>query len=368
MSKFCQDLPSFSEMGSKKKAPITIFLRPNTNEKEFYRFRLLNFRSEVNDRGGPFIKRWVHTHWGKTDQGKNVVDDTVVCTTTEYVPFNGPNSTKARRSACPMCRHDDENFTIWKMSGWKDKIAMKKHFQMQRQFQGIVPVYVVSDPHNPKNNDRLKCFIISDPKEFDEFIEVIRAKMLKMKRDGDKYNLFNAKNAVDFYLHMDMVPELRNKGKANETTVDVRKITKMTFGKKAYDIPAINDDLLSNFDFDEQYYVSNTADEIDAFYKKHYSISANAPEDDLDSLVDETPKTSGSNMALEELSTQTPDPVSDDVDIDVDNILGDEPQKSVKLEGGNDVGDQTEIPDESQEEDSISGAEVDSLLDELDRV
>ena len=370
MSIFCQDLPTFSRTGGTTKQPITIFLKPSEN-KEYYQFRLLNFRNENNKRDYAFIKRWVHTHWGKTEQGRNIVDDTVVCLMTGYVPFDGPNSAKARREACPMCRHDDENFTVWKNSGWKDKIAMKKHFAMQRQFQGVIPVYVVKDPFNDKNNGKLKCFIISDPKEYEAFDELVHAKLAEIRREGNKYQIFNGENAVDFYLRMEKVPEVRHPGEPNESVVEVRKITKMAFGKEknAYDIPEINEDLIRAFEFDQQYYVENTPEEIEAFYKRHYSVvTQNVPEEDVDSLFDEKPAPKPSaKSAMKELSKPS-DPTAVDVDIDAEDLLdGPEPEKKVSLQpGSSGIGSADDIPEDDPEEKDLSGEDVQSLLDDLD--
>lgn len=373
MSIFCQDLPTYSKTGGTTKQPITIFLKPCA-EKEYYQFRLLNFRNPNNSRDNAFIRRWVHTHWGKTDQGKNIVDDTVVCLTTTYVPFDGPNTLKARRDACPMCRHDDESFGVWKNSGWKDKIAMKRHFSMQRQFQGIIPVYVVKDPFNDKNNGKLKCFIISDPKEYEAFDKLVHEKLavinhLKRSNPANAFELFNGNNAVDFYLRMEKVPEIRNAGKPNETTVEVRKITKMVFGKQPYDIPEITEELVQAFEFDDQYYTESTPEEIDAFYKKYYSVvTQNVPNEDIDSLFDEddkVPAATKSKDALAEISKPRADVTETPVDVDVENLLDDEPEKPKSVLVG-DVGQDVDIPEDSDEEKTVSKDEVESLLSELD--
>ena len=378
MSIFCQDLPTFSKTGGTTKQPITIFLKPCA-DKEYYQFRLLNFRNPNNSRDNAFIRRWVHTHWGKNDQGKNIVDDTVVCLTTTYVPFEESNTLKARREACPMCRHDDESFGVWKNSGWKDKIAMKRHFSMQRQFQGIIPVYVVKDPFNDKNNGKLKCFIISNPKEYEAFDKLVHEKLaminhLKRTSPATAFELFNGTNAVDFYLKMEKVPEVRNEGKPNETTVEVRKITKMVFGKQPYDIPEITEELVQAFEFDDQYYTESTPEEIEAFYKKHYSVvTQNVPNEDIDSLFDEdaprTPAKAIQSAALKEISKPAEDPLATPPDVDMEDLLGEvEPDKpKAVLVGDGNPGADEELPESSpEEEETISGDDVESLLSDLD--
>jgi len=361
MSLLCDDLPAYSKSSGRTKPMITMFLKPN-EERKFYRFRLINFRPENGKRDDAFIQRWVHTHWGKTDKGINIVDDTVTCLVTRYVEFYGN-----RKDSCPMCRHAEENFAIWKNSGWRDKIAMKKNFVMKRQFQGIVPVYVVEDPNNEKNVGKLKCFIFDKQEDFEKFEKLVHSYHDARKKLG--YGVFNGQNAVDFYLRMEKVPEVRHPGEPNETTVEVRKITKMAFGKTPYDIPDIKDELFADFNFDEQYYVENTPEEIEAFYRKHYSVAMdNIPKENIDVLDEDPvpvqntnkPEPSGKEILKNEIAS---DPVASDVDVDSDDLLDKiETEKTVKLEDS-----LCDLEGDDHEEDSGSNRDdIDSLMKDLD--
>ena len=155
MCTFCSDLKLTQRNSGAKKAPITLFLKPNdpNNPGEAYRFRILNFRSpEKSTRSTSFITRYVHNHWGVNEQGVRVVDDTVVCPMTPYVesredPSLGFVETyrelklKGKKptidNVCPVCRHAAEAWNVAKASGYKDKVAMNRINELKRQFQGV---------------------------------------------------------------------------------------------------------------------------------------------------------------------------------------------------------------------------------------
>ena len=193
MCTFCSDLPSNEYGGSGKKAFITLFLKPNNKEnpKEAYRFRLLNFRSPTkNNRSYPFISRFVHNHWSVNENGIRVVDDYVVCPSTPYIDAKNDadlgfvNTFKELKlrdkkptwdNVCPVCRHVAEAWNAWKSSGKTDKMALDRISAMKKQFQGVVPVYVINDPVNAKNNGRFKCIIFNNHKRMSHFIIAIAA-------------------------------------------------------------------------------------------------------------------------------------------------------------------------------------------------
>lgn len=312
MSTFSTDLPSSERGGSKFKAPITLFLKPNSpdNENEKYRFRILNFLApEKSDRAHPFISRYVHNHWGTNDNGVKVVDDYVVCPSSPMINPKDDTAlgfTEAFRELklkekkfswdciCPCCRHVGEAWSAWKGSGKTDKLSIERAVNLKRTFQGIVPVYVVNDPVNPKNNNRFKCIIFTNPKEYKAFIDVVNRERAKIRMSGNTYSWCNGDNAVDFYLRMEKVPVVWNEGKPNESKGYERKITLMKFGTKAYtlldndDNEIVTKEAIDGFEFDEQYYVKNTKTEIEEFYKKHYgAINKNIPSEDDDVLADD---------------------------------------------------------------------------------
>ena len=307
MCTFCSDLPSNEYGGSGKKAFITLFLKPNNKEnpKEAYRFRLLNFRSPTkNNRSYPFISRFVHNHWSVNENGIRVVDDYVVCPSTPYIDAKNDadlgfvNTFKELKlrdkkptwdNVCPVCRHVAEAWNAWKSSGKTDKMALDRISAMKKQFQGVVPVYVINDPVNAKNNGRFKCIIFNNQDEYKHFVELVNMERAKINAAGGTYSWCNGENAVDFYLRMEKVPVTYKNGKQGT----VRKITKMTFGQKAYDLvdnnqnPIVTKENIDRFEFDDQYYVKTTKTELEEFYDKYFSlVSNNIPDEDIDSLDD----------------------------------------------------------------------------------
>lgn len=353
MCTFCSDLPSHSRTSvSAKKRNITIFLSPNDpdNPKEAYRFRLLWFKKpEENNRDFPFIERQVHTHWGKTESGKAYVDDTIVCPYTKFVDLDGDD--------CPICKHAN-SLAPWAPQNRGNKIAMKKFNQLKRVYQAVIPVFVVNDPKRPENNGKLMCFILNSNEEYKNLIKIINEEKAKIKAGGNKYDCFNGKQGVDLFIRMEKVPELRNAGKSNEYTAEVRKITTMGFGKNVYDIDAINSEAIDDFEFDQQYYVTNTIDEIKAFYNKYYALGgANVPDEDIGGLVTKTTQNETKNVTLENKNqVKTSESISEDAMNDmVDDMPFDEQTPTTTYSSNT-------IPTEELHDNT----DVDSLINELD--
>lgn len=291
------ELPKFAKSnGNNFKPNITLFMKP-CEGKDFYRFRLLKFsRPDKNDRDYPFIERYVHDHWAENENHVKLPDDTITCLRTKFVPYRGN-----RFADCPMCQKANENMAIWKASGFKDSVAASKFNAMKAKFQGVVPVYVVNDPNNSKNNEHMKCIIFTEKKvdrssnkfpeelnnpdyilSYDEFVTAINAKIATMKASGTNGTIWNA-NAVDLCIKVRPIEITLNKGTPKEYKYTKKVITKMTFTKEAYSIDGINHNAIEKFDFDDQYYVKNTLDEIEAFANKNYgSIASNIPDEDID--------------------------------------------------------------------------------------
>lgn len=353
MCTFCSDLPSHSRTsGSAKKRNITIFLSPNDpdNPKEAYRFRLLWFKKpEENNRDFPFIERQVHTHWGKTESGKAYVDDTVVCPYTKFVDIDGDD--------CPICKQANA-LAPWAPQNRGNKIAMKKFNQLKRTYQAIIPVFVVNDPKKPENNGKLMCFILNNNDEYKQLIKTINEEKAKIRAGGNKYDCFNGKQGVDLFIRMEKVPELRNAGKPNEYTAEVRKITTMGFGKNVYDIDAINKEAIDDFEFDQQYFVTNTIQELKAFYNKYYALGgANVPDEDIAGLVNTAkPKEQKTIVENKEISNNSDSVPESDMDSMVDDMPFDEPSKS----------NETSKTDTPPSDEPGSDTDVDSLIDELE--
>lgn len=388
MCTFSSDLPSSQYGANHKKAPITLFLKPNdpNNDSEKYRFRILNFRSQSkNDRVYPFISRYVHNHWGTNDNGFRIVDDCVVCPSTPHVDAKGDESlgfTETYRelklkdkkamwdNVCPVCRQVAAAWNAWKSSGKTDRLALERISAMKKQFQGVIPVYVVNDPVNEKNNGRFKCIIFSNQDEYKQFIDIVNRERAKIAASGNSYTWCNGKNAVDFYLRMEKVPVIYNEGKPNEKQGIARRITKMAFGAKAYDLldnngaEIVTKEAIDRFEFDDQYYVRSTKTELEEFYKKHYSIAArNIPDEDEDVF-------SGSTTTVTPSIKQTPvqiptnpavkpsEPASSQI---IDDLVND--SDDIPFEGDNEIQSVKESQNAPLETPTQS---VDDLLDQLD--
>ena len=282
MCTFMSSLPKQSKSSEvARKVNIALFLKPN-KENEMYRFRILAFKAaNKSNRDFPFIERHIHEHWGKSDRGVNIVDDSVTCLSTKFVDYDGD-----KFKDCPICCKANENFIAWKNSSYKDKVSRDKFKKLQKKYQAVVPVYVVKDPNNEKNVGKMRVIIFNDRDDYKKLLELINTEQAKAKlqekETGTGYNVWNGKNAVDLYLRMDEVPTTYHAGEPNEVTFKLKKITAMTFGKKAYDLPAITKEAVDAFPFDENYYVTSTVDELKAFYKKYFAIEgADVPEEDI---------------------------------------------------------------------------------------
>lgn len=297
MCTFCKtsDLPS-QDKNSKgvKKAFINFFLKPN-KEGENYRFRLLFYRQpSKNDRKDPFIYQRIHDHWGTTETGKKIVDDLIVCPGTDYVHYDEKKfvineKTGKNELNCPICRKAKENMQAWLNSGKTDKLSMQKFNQLKQKERLCVPVYVIHDPNTVNddgefvNDGQFKVLILTnkdDIKKFREVVEEEKTKAYLASKEGNTYEVFNGNNAVDLYVHYESIPEVRNQGQENEYTAQVRKITNIAFGKKTSHIEAITKEAIDKFEFDDQFYFSNTKEEIIAFYKKYYGVGDVAPDEE----------------------------------------------------------------------------------------
>lgn len=269
MCTFLSTLPTKSNtMTTAKRQNIFLSLRPcpEDDPKAYYRFRLLNFINAKSKRDSPFLERFVHTRWSKTEDGKPMIESQVICPVTKYVEWDGD-----RYSTCPICKVAGNAFATWKESGYKDKEAGRKNREFGRKFEALVPVYVVNDPNYEGNNGKLRVISFGDKNDYKKFKELVAAKLREVP-------VFNGSAAVDFCIRIERVTETSHPGEPNEYTWSHNVIKNMLFSNKPYDIPAINKETVDAFPFDEQYYVSSTKAEIMAFHNKYCKVQM----DDLD--------------------------------------------------------------------------------------
>lgn len=159
--------------------------------------------------------------------------------------------------ACPICRYANMNFISWKESNWTDKESAKKNREFGRKFEAIIPVYVTNDPNYEPNRNKFKVLVFTDKEFYKKFKEEI-------KKASRSACCFNGGKAVDFYMHMSVVPKVVNEGTPNQYVFNERVIDRFGFTKpeKAYEIPAISKENIDAFEFDETYYVSSTPEEL----------------------------------------------------------------------------------------------------------
>ena len=145
MCTFLNTLPKKSKTaGTAKRKSLVLSIKPcpdQNGEKTWYRFRLLNFTSKDSTREHPFIVRYVHQHWAKTDKGYDELENEVTCPMTDWMPWDGD------RFDCPICKYANSQWAVLKESNYKNVDARKKNREFGRIFQAIIPVYVVNDPN-----------------------------------------------------------------------------------------------------------------------------------------------------------------------------------------------------------------------------
>lgn len=294
MCTFMSSLPRVSTTAGIKKRNLLLPIKP-TEKDVYYRFRLLAFNGVGTTRDYPFITRFVHHHWGTTDTGKPIVDDQVVCPVTPWVKVDGD-----KYDACPICKLSNQNYIVYKESGFKNKDARKKNKEYSRVFEAIIPVYVVNDPVYTGNNNKFKVLIINNKDKYKEFLA-------KVEANSKVVNVFNggegAEPAVDCCIHMSEVEKIYNEGLPNEIKFMTKDIDRIVFTKKAYTIDAITKDAVDNMGFDEEYYQSSTPEEIEKYYKKYCMMSNDDIPLEDEIPVIEPPKPAKSTAA-KKISTQ----------------------------------------------------------------
>lgn len=360
MCTFLSTLPKQSKSVATKR-PANIFLSlkpcPENDPKAFYRFRLLNFANKNSTRDYPFIEKFTHTIWGKTEDGKPMIESSVVCPVTKYVEWVGD------RYECPICKYANNNFIAYKESNYKDRVSGEKNRKFSRKFEAHVPVYVVNDPNYEANNNKFKVITFTDKDKYNEFKELVNAKLRET-------SVFNGNASVDLCLRVDRVTETANAGQPNEYTWSRTVISKMIFSSKPYELPAITKEAVDEFPFDEQYYISSTKEELDQFYNKYCRVQMDDVvfEDETITIVAPTPK-------VEKVKPITPAPekkaavsetivsntnistAKDDISMDeIDDLLNDA-EPTVQT---------TSSTQTTSSGDDLDDLDIDSLLSDID--
>lgn len=280
MCTWITELPTHSQNGETPRKPnIMVYIKP-TPPKEYYRFRLLGFKSVKFDRDFPTITRFLHTVWIEGEDGKRHTES-VICPVTPFVKKKWKGDPM---QDCPICKFANANFAAWKQSNWKDKESAKKNREFGRKFEALIPVYVVNDPIYPQNNGHFKVFSFTDKKQYEKFLELVKEK-------SQEATVFNGKNALDFYMRYEMTEEVLHKGQPNEFVWKHSVLKQMGFTNKPYDIPQITKEAIDQFPFDETFYVGSTLSELQDFYNRHVKVSNDdIPDEDEISFTQPTEK------------------------------------------------------------------------------
>ena len=297
------ELPTRSKTGEVEKKPNLMLWIKATPPKEYYRFRLLGFKSAKSDRDYPFVVRYIHQVWVEGEDGKRHTES-VVCPVSPFVKAKWKGDPM---NDCPICRFANANFAAWKQSGWKDRESAKKNKEFGRKFEALVPIYVVNDPIYPQNNGHFRVFSFTDKEQYKKFIELVQEKSREAV-------VFNGKNALDFYIRYETVEEKLREGQPNEYLWKHSVLKQMGFTNKPYDIPQITKEAIDQFPFDEQFFVSSTMSELQDFYDRHIKVSNDdIPDDDEISFTQPTEKKTVEKTNAIEKSTvvENADVVSD---------------------------------------------------------
>lgn len=333
MCTWMTELPSQSRTGETPKKPnLMIYIKP-TPPKEYYRFRLLGFKSAKSDRDFPFITRYKHEVWVEGQDGKRHTES-VVCPVTPFVKakWNGDPM-----NDCPICRFANANFVAWKQSGWKDRESAKKNKEFGRKFEALIPVYVVNDPNYQQNNGHFRVFAFTDKDQYKQFIDLVQAKSREAV-------VFNGKNALDFYIRYETVEEVLRSGQPNEYVWKHPVLKQMGFTNKPYDIPQITKEAIDDFQFDESFYVASTMSELEDFYNRHIKVSNDDIPDEDEEITVIQPTKKPEHVAKTNSIDKTevaPQPTNDDKPVadlpfddgteeDIDDLFNDETKQEAK--------------------------------------
>lgn len=361
------DMPTNTDKKNGTKKFIAWFPKPN-NDGENTRVRLLWFLSpNKNNRDTPYFSQMIHDHWGVSSNGTKIVDDMVVCPSTKYASYNEAKWVKNPKTGknecnCPICSKEREAMAVWKNSGWKDKTAMKRRFALMPKFRAYVPVYMINDPNNPKNNGHMKVMIFTNKEDFDLFDQVVKAEKAKADisaQNGKPYEIFNGRNGVDMYLHCETVEEVKKNG----FTQRVRKMTGIAFDDPSskYDINEITKERIeSELPMDEQFFISNTKEEIEHFYRRYYAKDETViPKENVDIFKKNKPV----EMKKVEVPTQVqnPNPVNTEDDIDINDVsFNDDPPEPSPFEDSDE-----QVKTEEPEDDSDMMSEIEKDLESI---
>jgi len=322
MSEFVDKVPKARKNRNHRKVNETlniIKLDECLDPKNPYRFRMLWFKnSKINKREEQFIVNKIHAIY-KTGEDGNTKYDFIACPSTPYINWkSNPYDT------CPMCVNAGNYFDAYKETSYKDKKLKRKFDSAKARRVVLIPVYVVKDPNNPKNNGKYGVVAIRERdtqfrknEETGEWITIDPYETLwalidaKVKSGIFPYNA----NGVDLAINVSKI-DIENA----DDNFSYTRISKIQLSKTPYQIDAIStesvaqDEFMTTFDIECWHDVTNA--DLTEFYDKHIGATVDIPDDDLsdDGIPADLKKQKKSD------TVEKSDEVVDNLDLGIDDL------------------------------------------------
>lgn len=264
------------------------YLRPspktdeNGNElppnKRYAVVRFLNF--EHGDRTDyPFIQRNEHICLKKDSDGKIVSIDKIVCPSTAWAKNKlYQQGEKIGKGYCPICDYSyEKNKEAWRIPGQVDRTSARLSTETKSVWTVYMPVYVVSDPHYPNNNQHLRVLrLVGDTGK--AALEKITTVLNDLTERG--INAYNGEMGVNIGLLCESVKKTKMNRKG-EVSIDKKTGKPYTYTvseitdirpmvKKQYAYPDITDAAIEELDFDGTYGVPATRVELMDFLNRNW--------------------------------------------------------------------------------------------------
>lgn len=286
-----------------KKTFVEFSLKPspkyddNNNEispnKRYYVLRMLSFEGPGRT-DYPFIQRNEHVCYHRNAENKVVSVDRIVCPTTTWAKNKlYQRGEHIERGYCPICQYSfEKNREAWKIPGQPDRTSIRLANETKNVWCVYLPVFVVSDPHYPNNNQHLRVLRLTGDAGKDA---LERLTTILNDYMGKGINCYNGDMGINIGFLCESIQKTRmnkngevaiNKktGKPyvyNENVItDIRPMV-----KKQYAYPEITDSAIDELDFDGMYGTPAAKDELAAFLN-HNWLDIGGGEDDFgDSAV-----------------------------------------------------------------------------------
>lgn len=278
-------MPKNSKTGGNvvRKPNLLLKLLP-TKDKDYYQFRLLNFTIPDSKRDFPFVEKNIHEAWAKDNEGKSVYKGYVTCPTTNYIKQSAGRGVSLK---CPICEYVNQNFVALKNTNYTDKDLQSVVNKNKVRSIVCIPVYVIKDPHNPLNNAKPRVIVLrlenKDDKEFYKTFLKSIDNVLKTSVDGVNLSPFNGEaNSVNLIAQVGHVTTIVKKGTPDEYEYTKVKIQKLAFGKQPRAIDAISEEMIENFPFDDNFFTTSSADEINNFFSEYVMGGVKEAVEDVD--------------------------------------------------------------------------------------